>query len=65
MQESLFMMAKLDDQVPADHPIRLIQDLVSNALAYLTGLFNELYANNGRANIAPGKLMRTLLPQVF
>lgn len=32
MQESLFMMAKLEDFVPADHPLRPIQGLVNEAL---------------------------------
>lgn len=65
MQESLFMMAKLEDFVPADHPLRPIQGLVNEALGRLNGLFNEIYADTGRASIAPEKLMRALLLQVF
>jgi transposase len=65
MQESLFMMAKLEDFVPADHPLRAIQGLVNEALGRLNGLFNEIYADTGRASIAPEKLMRALLLQVF
>jgi transposase len=65
MQESLFMMSKLDDFVPSDHPLRPIQVLVNEALARMNGLFNEIYADTGRASIAPEKLMRALLLQVF
>jgi transposase len=65
MQESLFMMSKLEDFVPSDHPLRAIQVLVNEALARLNGLFNEIYADTGRASIAPEKLMRALLLQVF
>jgi transposase len=65
MQESLFMMSKLDDFVPSDHPLRSIQVLVNEALTRLNGLFNEIYADTGRASIAPEKLMRALLLQVF
>ena len=65
MQESLFMMSKLDDFVPSDHPLRAIQVLVNEALVRLNGLFNEIYADTGRASIAPEKLMRALLLQVF
>lgn len=65
MQESLFMMTKLDDFVPADHPLRAIQGVVNEALGRLNGLFNEIYADTGRASIAPEKLMRALLLQVF
>jgi len=65
MQETLFTVAKLDDFVPADHPLRSIQTLVNEALAQLNGLFNNIYADTGRASIAPEKLMRALLLQVF
>jgi len=65
MQESLFTIAKLEDFVPADHPLRPIRDLVNEALERLNGLFNEIYADTGREGIAPEKLMRALLLQVF
>ena len=65
MQETLFTVAKLNDFVPADHPLRPISTLVNEALAKLNGLFNRIYADSGRASIAPEKLMRALLLQVF
>lgn len=65
LQESLFMMAKLEDFVPADHPLRPIRALVNQALARLNGLFNAVYADTGRESIAPEKLLRALLLQVF
>jgi transposase len=64
-QESLFTMAKLEDFVPADHPLRPIRVLVNEALERLNGRFNAIYADMGRASIAPEKLMRALLLQVF
>jgi transposase len=65
MQEALFTMAKLEDFVPADHPLRPIRQLVNTALAQLNDLFNQMYPDTGRASIAPEKLMRALLLQVF
>jgi transposase len=65
MQESLFTMSKLEDFVPADHPLRPIRVLVNDALARLNGLFNLIYADTGRASIAPEKLTRALPVQVF
>src|SRR5438309_544324 len=65
MQEALFTMSKLEDFVPSDHPLRAIQVLVNEALERLNGLFNEIYADTGRQSIAPEKLMRALLLQVF
>jgi transposase len=65
MQETLFTMAKLDDFVPSDHPLRPIQGIVNTALVGLNDLFNDMYADSGRASVAPEKLMRALLLQVF
>ncbi len=65
MQEPLFTMSKLEDFVPADHPLRPIRVLVNEALARLNDLFNEIYADGGRPSIPPEKLMRALLLQVF
>jgi transposase len=65
MQEALFTVAKLNDFVPTDHPLRPIGALVNEALAKLNDLFNEIYSDRGRASIAPEKLMRALLLQVF
>lgn len=65
MQEALFTLAKLEDFVPADHPLRPISALVNEALRRLNGLFNAIYADTGRASIAPEKLLRAMLIQVF
>ncbi|MGF6265238.1 transposase [Paraburkholderia youngii] len=65
MQEPLFTTVKLDDFVPADHPLRPIRQLVNEALKRLNGLFSVIYADSGRASIAPEKLLRALLLQVF
>ncbi len=65
MQESLFTVAKLEDFIPTNHPLRPVRELVNQALKRLNGLFTLLYADTGRASIAPEKLMRALLLQVF
>jgi len=65
MQEALFTTAKLDDFIPPDHPLRKIRSVVNTALTGLNDLFDEMYAGEGRASIAPEKLMRALLLQVF
>ena len=65
MQEGLFTLAKLDDFVPAEHPLRAIRVLVNEALVGLNELFNSIYADSGRASIAPEKLLRAMLIQVF
>jgi transposase len=65
MQQSLFTCAKLEDFVPADHPLQAIQRMINEALKGLNGLFNEIYADGGRSSIAPEKLIRALLLQVL
>ena len=65
MQESLFTVAKLDDFIPLDHPLRAVRVLVNAALAEMNTRFNEVYAPSGRDSIAPEKLIRALLLQVF
>ena len=65
MQESLFTVAKLDDFVPVDHPLRAVRLLVNTALTEMNTRFNEIYAASGRGSIAPEKLIRALLLQVF
>jgi transposase len=65
LQEALFTVAKLEDFVPQGHPLRPIRLLVNEALSRLNGLFNVIYADTGRASIAPEKLLRAMLIQVF
>ncbi|AGK50226.1 MULTISPECIES: IS5 family transposase [Burkholderia] len=65
MQEPLFTTVKLEDFVPADHPLRPVRQLVNEALKQLNGLFSVIYADSGRASIAPEKLLRALLLQVL
>jgi transposase len=65
MQESLFTVAKLDDFVPAEHPLRSIRLLVNEALTAMNSQFSGIYADSGRDSIAPEKLIRALLLQVF
>ena len=68
LQESLFTVRKLDDFVPASHPLRPIRGRVNQALERLDGLFARMYADDakgGRPSIAPQKLLRAMLLQVF
>jgi transposase len=65
MQEAMFTFSKLEDFVPADHPLRAIAGLVNEALKGLNGLFNTMYVDCGRPSIAPEKLLRAMLIQVL
>ena len=64
-QESQFTTATLADFVPEDHPLREIRALVDEALGRMNSLFSTLYPETGRASIAPEKLLRAQLLQLF
>ena len=66
--ESLFTMRHLDDFVPATHPLRPIKQMVNAALLKMDVLLGRMYAadtKGGRPSIAPEKLIRAMLLQVF
>ena len=66
--ESLFTMRKLEDFVPADNPLRPIREMVNVALVKMNALFSGMYEadiKGGRPSIAPEKLLRAMLLQVF
>lgn len=48
LQEALFTVAKLDDFVPANQPLRAIRLVVNEALGRLNGLFNTIYSGSAR-----------------
>ena len=66
--EGLFTLKKLDDFVPANHPLRSIRTLVNTALGEMGDLFAQMYEEDikgGRPSIAPEKLLRAMLLQVL
>lgn len=66
--EGLFTLKKLDDFVPANHPLRFIRTMLNQALAEIGGLFAQMYEDDvkgGRPSIAPEKLLRAMLLQVL
>ena len=66
--ESLFTMRKLEDFVPADHPLRAIRKMANAALSKMNGLFAGMYeadVKGGRPSVAPEKLLRAMFLQVL
>lgn len=66
--ESLFSVRKLEDFVPASHPLRPVRKMVNTALAKMDALFSRMYEadiKGGRPSIAPEKLLRAMLLQVL
>jgi len=48
----------LEQRVSGDHPLRAIREVVSTALARLSGDFGGFYAPVGRPSSAPEMLLR-------
>ena len=63
--EGLFSYVRLEERVPAGHPLRTIRSLVDDALARLNGRFEALYSRLGRPSIPPEMLLRATLLQAF
>lgn len=61
----LLSYVDLESRVRADHPLRAIRSVVSEALDALSGAFTVLYSGLGRPSIAPEMLLRAMLLQAF
>lgn len=61
----LFSYVDLEQRVPARHPLRAIRGLVNEALADIGSELETVYSRIGRPSIAPEKLLRALLLQLF
>jgi transposase len=65
LQPGMFSYVALEDRIPADHPLRGVRKLVDAVLAEMSKDFDGLYSQVGRPSIAPERLLRALLLQVF
>jgi transposase len=64
-QESLFVMRKTADYVPAGHPLVAIREILNDALREMDRLFESLYEDRGRYSVPPEWLLRGLVLQAL
>ena len=64
-QEAMFSYVSPERRVPMDHPLRPVREMVDGVLKEMSPRFARLYSNLGRPSIAPERLLRALLLQVF
>jgi transposase len=64
-QSAMFSYLSPEERIPANHPLRAMRPLVDEALSGLSRRFDEMYSTCGRPSIAPEKLLRALLLQIF
>ncbi len=62
---SMWTTVSTEELVPADHPLRSMRAIVNDALSALSPRFSRIYSRLGRPSIAPEKLLRAMLLQVF
>jgi transposase len=63
--EGFFSYVRLEERIPADHPLRSIRALADEALGSLNKRFEGLYSSLGRPSIPPEMLLRATLLQAF
>ena len=63
--EGMFSYVRLEERVPADHPLRGIRALCDVALERLDGRLSALYSTIGRPSIPPEMLLRATLLQAL
>jgi transposase len=61
----MFSYISPEKRVPADHPLRPIRKMVDEILKEMSPKFQRLYSDVGRPSIAPERLLRSLLLQIF
>lgn len=64
-QADVFSYVSPEQRVPKNHPLRPVRILVNDALHALSREFDKMYSEIGRPSIAPEKLLRALLLQIF
>lgn len=64
-QATMFSYLSPERRVPVDHPLRTLRPMVDEALRGLSGLFDAMYASEGRPSIPPEKLLRALILQLL
>src|SRR5437016_10263211 len=60
-----FLTVTTDEVIPGEHPIRRVKPFVEAALAELSPVFDEMYAEDGRPSIPPEHLLKACLLMAF
>lgn len=64
-QEAMFSYLSPEKRVSVEHPLRRVRVLVDTVLEEMSPRFAKRYADVGRPSIAPERLLRALLLQIF
>jgi transposase len=64
-QQKFFSYVPLESQVPQDHKLRVIREIVEDALCRMDRDFERAYSGMGRPSIAPEYLLKAMVLQIF
>ena len=64
-QDGMFSYISPEQRVPKDHPLRPIREMVNRALSEMWPKLEGIYSRTGRPSIAPERLLKALLLQIF
>src|ERR1700689_1170979 len=64
-QDGMFSYVSPEKRVPANHPLRPVRKMGEEILKEMAPQFAKLYSEVGRPSIAPERLFRSLLLQIF
>ena len=60
-QVTILASVDLEERVPKDHPLRTIKAVADEALERLSGEFDRMYSEVGRASAPPERLLKASL----
>ena len=60
-QEVMLAVVNLEERVPKDHPLRAIKAVADEVLGRLSGEFDRMYSEVGRASVPPERLLKASL----
>ena len=60
-QVTMLVLVDLEERVPKDHPLSTIKAVADEALGRLSGEFDRMYSEVGRASVPPERLLKASL----
>ena len=60
-QSTMLAFVNLEERVPPDHPLRVIKGVADDVLDRMSGDFDRMYSQIGRASVPPERLLKALL----
>lgn len=64
-QEELYSYIPIQARIPANHPLRKIEEIVDSVLEAMSKDFDALYSHTGRPSVPPEMLLKALFLQVL